>query len=189
MKKFNYYEGLIWAFIMALMITIALPARGQVSPCDSISYTITSSANTNILQLDGVITGVCPVNFPCVVQDWSWQVCDDALCFGDNGQTVYFQQFNAYDTLKVCLTTIINYMGATYSCISQCDSLVFGTNGWMKMGMGTGTGTSISEMQAIVDYEFEDNRMFDVLGREFETYQDIPYGTIYIRNRQKCIKR
>ena len=69
--------------------------QAQVSPCDSISYTITSSANTNILQLNGVITGVCPVTFPCVVSDWSWAVCDDALCFSDNGQTAYFQQFNS----------------------------------------------------------------------------------------------
>ena len=173
--------------LLAVLVLIGLQTQAQVSPCDSISYTITSSANTNILQLDGVISGVCPVNFPCVVQDWSWTVCDDALCFFDNGQTAYFQQFNTSDTLKVCLTTIIDYMGATYSCMEQCDSLVFGPNGWMKMSM-TGTGTSITEMDITFNYEFEDNRMFDVLGREYETYQDIPFGTIYIKNRNKYLK-
>ena len=173
--------------LLAVLVLIGLQTQAQVSPCDSISYTITSSANTNILQLDGVISGVCPVNFPCVVQDWSWTVCDDALCFSGNGQTAYFQQFNTSDTLKVCLTTIIDYMGATYSCMEQCDSLVFGPNGWMKMSM-TGTGTSITEMDITFNYEFEDNRMFDVLGREYETYQDIPFGTIYIKNRNKYLK-
>ena len=173
--------------LLVLLVLLGLQTQAQVSPCDSISYTITSSVNTNILQLDGVISGVCPINFPCVVQDWSWTVCDDALCFSGNGQTAYFQQFNTSDTLKVCLTTIIDYMGATYSCMEQCDSLVFGPNGWMKMSM-TGTGTSITEMDITFNYEFEDNRMFDVLGREYETYQDIPFGTIYIKNRNKYLK-
>ena len=181
MKKFNYYEGLIWAFFTAIMLTIALPARAQVSPCDSISYTITSSANTNILQLDGVITGVCPVNFPCVVQDWSWTVCDDALCFSGNGQTAYFQQFNSYDTLKVCLIATIDYMGATYACLEQCDTLVFGPNGWMKMGMGN--PLAINELQLNT---INDNKIYDMLGRELT---EIPVGTMYIRNQKLHITK
>ena len=181
MKKFNYYEGLIWAFFTAIMLTIAIPATAQVSPCDSISYTITSSANTNILQLDGVISGVCPVNFPCVVQDWSWTVCDDALCFFDNGQTAYFQQFNTSDTLKVCLTTIIDYMGATYSCLEQCDSLVFGPNGWMLMNMGN--PLAINELQLNT---INDSKIYDMLGRELFY---IPTGIMYIQNRKIYIRK
>ena len=181
MKKINYYEGLIWAFFTAIMLTIALPARAQVSPCDSISYTITSSANTNILQLDGVITGVCPVNFPCVVQDWSWTVCDDALCFSGNGQTAYFQQFNSYDTLKVCLIATITYMGATYACLEQCDTLIFGPNGWMKMSMSN--PTSITELTL---EKINNNKMYDILGRELFF---IPKGTMYIQNRKIHIRK
>ena len=176
MKKFNYYEGLIWAFFTAIMLTIAIPATAQVSPCDSISYTITSSANTNILQLDGVITGVCPVNFPCVVQDWSWTVCDDALCFSGNGQTAYFQQFNSYDTLKVCLIATITYMGATYACLEQCDSLVFGPNGWMLMNMGNPLAINELQLNTISDY-----KIYDLLGRELT---EVPLGTMYIRNQK-----
>ena len=181
MKKFNYYEGLIWAFFTAIMLTIALPARAQVSPCDSISYTITSSANTNILQLNGVITGVCPVNFPCVVTDWSWTVCDDALCFSGNGDTAYFQQFNSYDTLKVCLIATIDYMGATYACLEQCDTLVFGPNGWMKMGMGNPTG--INELKFTWE---DDGIIYDLTGRKLK---EVPVGTIYIRNRKLYINK
>ena len=181
MKKFNYYEGLIWAFFTAIMLTIALPTTAQVSPCDSISYTITSSTNTNILQLDGVISGVCPVNFPCVVQDWSWTVCDDALCFFDNGQTAYFQQFNTSDTLKVCLTTIIDYMGATYSCLEQCDSLVFGPNGWMLMNMGNPLAINDLQLNLI-----SDGKIYDMLGRELN---EVPLGTMYIRNQKIYIRK
>ena len=44
------------------------------------------------------------------------------------------------------------------------------------------------DKSVVKNYEFEDNRMFDVLGREYETYQDIPFGTIYIKNRNKYLK-
>ena len=131
------------------------------------------------MQLNGVITGVCPVTFPCVVSDWSWSVCDDALCFSDTGQTAYFQQFNAYDTLKVCLTTVVNYMGATYSCMLQCDSLVYGPNGWMKMGMVNPTG-----IKELISGQ-TGGQMYDLLGRELT---EVPVGTIYIRNNKKYIR-
>ena len=167
--------------LLAVLVLIGLQTQAQVSPCDSISNTITSSANTNILQLDGVITGVCPVNFPCVVQDWSWTVCDDALCFFDNGQTAYFQQFNTSDTLKVCLTTIIDYMGATYSCLEQCDSLVFGPNGWMLMNMGN--PLAINDLQLNI---INDGKMYDMLGRELF---EIPVGTMYIRNNKLYVTK
>ena len=167
--------------LLALLVLLGLQTQAQVSPCDSISYTITSSANTNILQLDGVITGVCPVNFPCVVSDWSWTVCDDALCFSGNGQTAYFQQINTSDTLKVCLTTIIDYMGATYSCLEQCDSLVFGPNGWMLMNMGN--PLAINDLQLNI---INDGKMYDMLGRELF---EIPVGTMYIRNNKLYVTK
>jgi len=173
--------------LFVLLVLLGLQTQAQISPCDSVEYAITSTVNNNVLQLEGWVNGICPVNFPCVVSDWSWSVCDDNLCYGDTGVTVYFQQFMTTDTIKVCLTTTMTIDTMTYSCM-QCDSLVFGPNGWMVMSMGTGTGTSLSEIEMNTTYEFEDNRMFDVLGREFERYQDIPYGTIYIRNRNKFLK-
>ena len=36
--------------------------------------------------------------------------------------------------------------------------------------------------------EYIDNRMFDVLGREFKNYESIPNGTLYIQNKIKQIK-
>ena len=171
--------------LLVLLVSLGLQTQAQVSPCDSISYTITSSVNTNILQLDGVISGVCPVNFPCVVQDWSWTVCDDALCFFDNGQTAYFQQFNTSDTLKVCLTTIIDYMGMTYSCLEQCDSLVFGPNGWMLMHMGNPTNINEVDKESI-DWTGTTQGVYDLMGRKLNK---VPSGTMYIRNNKLYITK
>jgi len=50
----------------------------------------------------------------------------------------------------------------------------------------TGSTTSINE---ITYTETIDNRMFDVLGREYINYQNIPFNTIYIQNKTKHVKR
>jgi hypothetical protein len=169
-------QTLLALFITAIIMITTLFTQAQINPCDSIEYHIVSSANSNLLHLNGVINGVCPVNFPCVVQDWSWTVCDDALCFSDTGQTVDFSQFMTSDTLKVCLTTIIDYMGVTYSCMEQCDSLVFGPNGWMLMNMGN--PTLINELTL---NKINDGKIYDMLGRELTK---IPVGIMYIRNQK-----
>jgi hypothetical protein len=164
--------------LLVLLVLLGLQTQAQISPCDSISYTITTSPNSNLLQLNGVISGICPVNFPCVVSDWDWQVCDDALCFADTGQTTIWNQFTTNDTLKVCLTTILNINGVTYSCM-QCDSLVFGGNGWMLMNMGNPLAIKEIKNNLILD-----NRMYDLLGREIF---EIQLGQMYIKNNKKCI--
>ena len=60
----------------------------------------------------------------------------------------------------------------------KCDFLVYGVNGWMKMGVLT----SIKEVKVNT---IKNNKTYDLLGREvFE----IPKGSIYIKNRKKYIK-
>jgi hypothetical protein len=179
MKRINYYEVLIWSFVISVMLTMAIPAKAQVVPCDSIEYAITSTPNNNVLQLEGWVNGICPVNFPCVVSDWSWSVCDDNLCYSDTGTTVYFQQFMTTDTIKVCLTTFGDLNGITFTC-TQCDSLVFGPNGWMLMNMGNPTG--INELQFTWE---DDGKVYDLIGREVTQIQ---IGQMYIRNNKKYIR-
>ena len=164
--------------LLAILILFGLQKQAQISPCDSVEYAITSTANNNVLQLEAWVDGICPVNFPCVVSGYSWIVCDDNLCFRDTGQTVYFQQFMTTDTIKVCLTTTMTIDTMTYTCM-QCDSLVFGPNGWMIMMMGNPTGIEeLSNSQ-------NNSKMYDLLGRELT---EIPIGKMYIKNNKKCIR-
>ena len=165
--------------LILLLVAFGLQTQAQINPCDSVEYHILSTPNNNILQLEGWVNGICPVNFPCIISDYSWTVCDDALCFGDTGQTVYFQQFMTTDTLKVCLTTTMDIDTMTYICM-QCDSLVFGSNGWMLMGMGN--PTHINELGLIWE---DNNRTYDILGRKLT---EIPLGKMYIKNNKKCIR-
>ena len=186
MKKLNYYEVLIWSFVVAIMLTMAIPSKAQINPCDSVEYAITSTPNNNVLQLEAWVNGICPVNFPCVVSDWTWTVCDDNLCYSDTGTTVYFQQFMTTDTIKVCLDAIGNYNGITFTC-TQCDSLVFGPNGWMVMMMGNPTAISeVCQFGCSCCMWKNDSKIYDLMGREL---REIPIGTLYIRNRQLYINK
>jgi hypothetical protein len=157
--------------LLVLLVLLGLQTQAQITPCDSVEYTYLSGSGGNtMLQLNGVINGVYPII-------WEWQVCDANLCFSDTGQTATFNQFSITDTIKVCLMTILDVSNTWWSCM-QCDSLVYGPNGWMKLGVLT----SIKEINANT---IKDNKMYDLLGREIF---EIQKGTIYIKNRKKYIK-
>ena len=173
--------------LLAVLVLIGLQTQAQISPCDSVEYAITSTANNNVLQLEAWVNGTCPVTFPCIVSYYSWQVCDDNLCYGDTGTTVYFQQFMTTDTIKVCLTTYMTIDTMTYTCM-QCDSLVFGPNGWMLMNMGN--PTAINEVCqfgcSCCMWKTNNGRMYDMLGRELF---EVPVGKMYIRNQKLYITK
>jgi hypothetical protein len=50
------------------------------------------------------------------------------------------------------------------------------------------TGAATVGMEEISKTEYIDNRIFDLLGREYNNYNLIPKGIIYIQNREKFIK-
>ena len=158
--------------LLALLVVIGLQTQAQMLPCDSISYTILSGSGGNTtLQLNGILAP----GFPGIVSMWEWQVCDDALCFADTNQIGIFNQFITTDTLKACLTTLLEINNMMYSCM-QCDSLIYGPAGWMMMNMGNPVAIQELEIKTI-----NDNKIYNLLGRELI---EVPVGTIYIRNRK-----
>ena len=163
--------------LLALLVVIGLQTQAQMLPCDSISYTILSGSGGNTtLQLNGMLAP----GFPGIVSMWEWQVCDDALCFADTNQIATFNQFTTADTLKACLTTLLMINNMIYTCM-QCDSLIYGPNGWMMMNMGYPLTITELETNSILD-----NKMYDMLGRELFY---IPTGTMYIQNRKLYIRQ
>ena len=163
--------------LLALLVTLGLQTQAQMLPCDSISYTILSGSGGNTtLQLNGILAP----GFPGIVSMWEWQVCDDALCYADTNQIGIFNQFTTTDTLKACLTTLLEMNNMMYSCM-QCDSLIYGPSGWMMMNMGNPLAITELETNSILD-----NKMYDMLGRELFY---IPIGTMYIQNRKLYIKQ
>ena len=177
MKKFNYYEGLIWAFFTAIMLTIALPSKAQTaSPyfcCDSITYNIDPSQGFNI-SLD--TTGI--VHNPDSIEVW-WAICTNGMCYSGDGMYDYFPQVMTTDTVHVCYDVYL-YEANTMELCTRCDYLIFDGSNWILFNMGNPTPITEVHLNNIID-----TKMYDMLGRELT---EVPVGTIYIRNNKKYIK-
>ena len=162
--------------LLILLVILGLQTKAQINICDSIGYTIQPTGNT-LLILNGV------ANISGSVISWDWQACDNNMCYASTGQTGMFNQFVLIDTIKVCLTTTIDINGMTLIC-NRCDSLVYtGFGGWIPLHGGNPVG--IIEVK---NKEYNNNKIYDLLGREFYNYNSIPEGTLYIKNKKKYIK-
>ena len=158
--------------LFILLTALGLQAQAQVSYCDSISYTTSSTINYPL-----TITGI--TNIPGTVT-WSWQVCNANMCYSGSGANASFGQVSLTDTLKVCYDVIIDINGMTYAC-SGCDSLVYNQNSYQWEAMSA-QPVGIAELKP---NPVNNGKMYDLLGREL---LEVPTGTIYIKNRKKFIK-
>jgi len=158
--------------LLALLVLLGLQTKAQISPCDSITYTTTSTINYPF-----IVAGVA--NIPGTVS-WTWTVCNSTVCYSSSGVNASFGQVSLTDTLKVCYDVIIDINGVTYAC-SKCDSLVYNPNSY-QWELMTALPTSIEEVDI---YSKKCLKMYDLLGREIF---EVPKGTIYIKNRKKYIK-
>jgi len=158
--------------LLILLVALGLQTKAQISYCDSISYTTTSTLNYSL-----IVSGVA--NIPGVVT-WNWTVCNTNLCYSGSGANASFGQVSLTDTLKVCYDVLIDVNGVTYAC-SSCDSLVYNPNSYQWEAMSA-QPVGIAEIKPNI---INDGKTYDLLGREIF---EIPKGTIYIKNRKKYIK-
>ena len=174
MKKSNYYEVLIWSFVIAIMLTMAIPSKAQQAApyfcCDSITYNIDPSQGFNI-SLD--TTGI--IHNPDSIEVW-WSICTNGLCYADQGMYAYFPQVTTSDTLKVGYDVYLYENGVVEVC-SREDWLIFNGTSWVLFNMTT----SINELTV---NRINDSKIYDVLGKEVF---NIRKGVIYIRNNKKFI--
>ena len=82
-----------------------------------------------------------------------------------------------------------SYGNGSYTVTDALGNIVsqggdFGAIEEIKFETGNFT-VGINEINKI---ESIDNRMFDILGREFKNYESIPYGTLYIQNKINQVK-
>ena len=180
MKKTNYYEGLIWAFITAVMLTIAIPTQAQQAApyfcCDSITYSIDPSQGFNI-SLDTTNIVHNPDSMEVM-----WSICNSSQCYSGTGMYDYFPQIMTTDTIKVCYDVYLYESNMVEVC-TRCDSLVFDQNSfsWILFSMGNPTGINELTLNKI-----NNNKIYDLLGRELT---EIPLGTMYIRNQKLYIRK
>jgi len=158
--------------LLILLTALGLQTQAQISPCDSISYTATSTINYPF-----IVAGVA--NIPGTVS-WTWTVCNSSMCYSSSMANASFGQVSLTDTLKVCYDVIIDINGMTYAC-SKCDSLVYNPNSYQWEPM-------VAQPLGVIELEsniINDNKMYDLLGREIF---EVPIGAVYIKNRKKYIR-
>ena len=180
MKNINPKLGyvIVITFWLAILTLWSTKTQAQVSYCDSISYTTTSTINYPLI-LAGNGGGLS--NMVDTIT-WDWTVCQVAtpnLCYSESGINAFFGQVSLTDTLKVCYDAYIYFMGAIYTC-SGCDSLVYNPNTYQWEAM-TAQPLSITELELNTN---NDGKIYDLLGREIF---EIQIGVMYIRNQKKYI--
>ena len=163
--------------IIILSILLGLQTQAQIAPCDSISYTTTSTINYPLI-VSGSVSGLSNMADTVI---WSWSVCNSSMCYSGTGANVSFGQVSLTDTLKVCYDVYIDIGGMTYIC-TKCDTLIYNPNTYQWVAKASNT-TSITNppLTTIID-----NKIYVLLGRELTS---IPLGKMYIRNKRLCIRK
>ena len=162
-----YWDGLFWQRQMMFQ---------QSFSCDSIIYTAGQGSSMFEVSLS---------NYNPVADslDIFWSVCNTSTCYSGEGQFNAFPQVILTDTLKVCYDAFYYYSDTTVLC-NHCDSMVYSqlVGDWILYST-EGNTTGISEL--VID-RVNDNKIYDMLVRELN---EIPVGTMYIRNQQLYITK
>ena len=164
--------------LLAVLVLIGLQTQAQINYCDSLSYTTSSTMSYPFIAIADTPSFINMVD--SIV--WSWSVCNSSMCYTGSGTIASFGQVITTDTLKVCYDAYIYLMGATYICTS-CDSLVYDQNSYSWVLFNMGNPTFINELTL---NKINNNKIYDMLGRELN---EVPVGTMYIRNRKLYITR
>ena len=163
--------------ILILSILLGLQAQAQIAPCDSISYTTTSTINYPLI-VSGNVSGLSNMADTII---WSWSICNSTMCYSGAGANASFGQVSLTDTLKVCYDVYIDIGGITYVC-TRCDTLIYDPNSYQWIPkISNPTSITNPPLTTIID-----NKIYDLLGRELTS---IPIGKLYIRNKRLCIRK
>jgi len=166
--------------LLAVLILIGLQTQAQQATpyfcCDSITYW-TDQSQGFFIGLD--TTNI--VHNPDSIEVW-WAVCTNGLCYSGQGMTDSFFQVMTTDTLKVCYDVYL-YTSNVVEVCTQCDSLIFNQNTYSWIMFSMGNTTSINELTF---NRINDGKIYDLLGKELN---EIPVGTMYIRNQKLYITR
>jgi hypothetical protein len=162
----------------------------QMNVCDSLTYQI-SYQPSYPLGIYAFPNAASPNSYIDAV-DFTWLICTmypstigGGFCYSATGAVAFFGQITTDDTVKICYDAYVysnNYQDTTFC--QSCDTVIFDlwTNTWVPYTI-INTPTSIQEINPTEN--IDDNRLYDMLGREIYA---IPIGTPYIKNGKKYFK-
>ena len=163
--------------LLVVLVLIGLQTQAQQATpyfcCDSITYWTDQGQGLFVgLDTSGIIHNPDSMTV-------SWQVCNSDMCYSGDGISAYFGQIVTTDTIKVSYDVYLYENGVLEIC-SMEEWLVFDGTNWVLLNM---IPTSINELTF---NRVNDNKIYDLLGKELN---EIPVGTMYIRNQKLYITR
>ena len=166
--------------LLVVLVLIGLQTQAQQATpyfcCDSITYWTDQSQGFNIgLDTTNIIHN------PDSIEVY-WTICNSSTCYSGDGMYAYFGQIMTTDTIKACYDVYLYESNMVEVC-TRCDSLIFNQNSFSWVLFSMSNPTSINE---ITLNKINNNKMYDLLGRELN---EIPVGTMYIRNQKLYITR
>ena len=167
--------------LLVLLAVLGLQTHAQNPLCDSLGYTLGQGQTFNVSFDTSAMWNSMPVDSIEVL----WSVCNSSTCYNEEGMTAYFQLIQQTDTIKVCYDFYV-YAGGQYEFCTDCDSLIYDQNTFSWVMFSTqGNPTGITEL---APYNKADNKIYDVLGREWTcSFANLPKG-LYIINNRKVLK-
>ena len=170
--------------LLVLLAVLGLQTKAQINYCDSLSYSIVIDSTTwNTLTVTGNMNGLSLNMIDSI--DWNFTACNALTCYTSQGNNPYsFPLITPNDTVKLCYDAFVYLDTMTYIC-TECDSLIydFMSDTWVLMNMSNPTGINELLVERI-----NDNKMYDLLGREWTcSFANLPKG-LYIINNRKVLK-
>lgn len=156
----------------------------EESSCEALFYAMTDSVDIMpITFVDGSQLG------DGNIEAWDWTIVNgDGVAIAASGDQYPSVTFDSYGDYTVCLTITGTAVGdslnelMTYTCF-VCDTFLYDENGFIAYSALSQTAISEYELSLL-----DDNRVFDIQGREWKgSFADLPKG-MYIINRKKLMK-
>jgi len=181
--------------LLVLLIALGIQTQAQVNHCDSLNLGISISTNPLIdptLDTAYFTPIIDTTNLNVISYVWSFYelggTCPVMLFEKTPSYALLQNQtpIMPYDIIYVCLEVCLDTLFPSIYCVF-CDTFIYNNMGlpfpnWVSIN---NTVTLISEIKPNI---INDNKIYDILGREFSNYNSIPIGAIYIKNRKKYIK-
>lgn len=183
--------------LLTLLVLFGLQIQTQaqiLNDCDSVELVLVSSTSTEVILGTNIPSlGITyPVNYTWMYYEhigWNSTFIPPSgggLCATCTTDTT----LNALNPTAI-YSLLLLVTDSGYALNSNCglnDTLTYNTitSQWeLNSGIGNGNPTSITEIEI---NKVDDNRLYDLLGREFYNYNSIPVNTVYIKNRKKYLK-
>jgi len=181
---------------LLVLFGLQIQTQAQLSSfnCDSVEITIVSSTPTEVILGTNI-----PSLAPLAQLQYMWMVYEHIITPNSYDDTLvsWGVKSGGVDTITslnqsaiYTITVFLNDTGVwvlPYACIAT-DTLAYNTvtNQWEGPAVSSnGNTTAITEIER---NDVSDDRLYDLLGREFYNYNSIPLNTIYIKNRKKYLK-